>query len=1368
MWRGRGDDIGTAVSDMDEQEHGMASAPVEASISEVCMEQTAVKRTDSVQQARIIDAPTDDDVLVVAGAGSGKTYTMQRRITTLIERGVPAERIAGLTFTRKAAGELQQRVSQAVADMGSASWLKPTICTYDSFFRALVSQYGLLVGMDPNLQPLSAAGARQLMSDVLADTIDDMIAGGYLGGVGGDGSGGSDDASGEGDGQRRYPSWSGLCADALQLAADMASNMIGEGCEDMRAAVTRLRAWNDTYLAWLNQAIGSQVPSGSSRDIGPMLLAKHDALLEVLHDKRVEQCVNLRQTAQYRQALLILVEAFEQRKRERGVAQFSDFTIAAYQLVTRLPAIGQTYRERYSHVFLDEYQDTSTTQATVLSKLFHVPGNRETSSAVTAVGDPFQAIYAWRGASPGAFRMFLRDFEMPHARPYSLSQTRRNDHMVLDVANAVTAVLRSTPSRASSAALKEVDVPELSVWQEGDFQAGQGSVGVLRYSTLGQQIDGVVRFACDVVARYHTDDEGGQAAQAGSGEPAVAILFRSKTDMQRYADALELAGLRTTVVGRSQLLEQPSVRDVLALLRMVSDHTNSAAALRLLATPRFAMNGDDLRIVADTARRLDLERRFQGLVDAGLVSAADGREYSWSERKAAVREHAQSVPPVVLLTDVLLRDDVDELLAHTAMSPAGRQAVVRAASMIRRVHDVVGRPVGQVMREAIAALDADVDVMVAQAVQSPGTLHDPLQAQAALRSLLALVDTYGNELSGQGLSVSLAGFLAWLDADDALSQDEVPTLDGSTDVVLMTVHQSKGLEWNAVAVVDMDKDHFPPKRSGTRIDMDENHPGGWRDGRWEAPRYRELAQHSWISDAVLVPTPVRVDAGILPALPPTFLDSGDARVDEIGAMMFGPIRTKDGVPLDEDGEAVNEDACALSQAEEYGRRAHADERRLLYVALTRARHEVLVTCCASRSLQLTPQSRGKTQPSVFWQEINDIVRGVQGVMCDCQGVDVAREPDADAPSLCGRGVALPSMALVGQQAQHWAQCLVEDAWVGPMGTVARACEELPWPCPMSDAVGTLLRDAAMAVGRASSQGNAAADGGGDADDMDNAGPLTSLALRLCANDDVMDAYGDEASVRRRVRERGLHIVSAGRQNVTALQARTGQLSDEQSDEYWRAVVRPIPRIASPLAQAGTRFHDWAERFVLADCDAGEQTEGGVGTVSRASMLAQLQADEEAAAQGQTTVQPRELAWRRRLAQSRWARRVPVWAERQIVTCVRELDDAVVVGKLDAVFAGGLGEHTTDDEHGALYTIVDWKTGRKPRDPEDVARKLAQLDWYRLLLARMEGVPLHRIDATLYYVSEEREADRELHALAKTEREILDELADGIAAPDDND
>ena len=125
--------------------------------------------------------------------------------------------------------------------------------------------------------------------------------------------------------------------------------------------------------------------------------AKLDDRAEHLHARCTYHCGALLETTRKRDILLQLVEAYAQAKRERNMAEFSDFTIAAYQLIERFPSIGERTRRRYSHVLLDEYQDTSTTQAALLAALFHVDASQR--SAVNAVGDPFQSIYAWRGAS---------------------------------------------------------------------------------------------------------------------------------------------------------------------------------------------------------------------------------------------------------------------------------------------------------------------------------------------------------------------------------------------------------------------------------------------------------------------------------------------------------------------------------------------------------------------------------------------------------------------------------------------------------------------------------------------------------------------------------------------------------------------------------------------------------------------------------------------------------------------------------------------------------------------------------------------------------------------------------------------------------
>ncbi len=185
--------------------------------------------------------------------------------------------------------------------------------------------------------------------------------------------------------------------------------------------------------------------------------------------------------------------------------------------------------------------------------------------------------------------------------------------------------------------------------------------------------------------------------------------------------------------------------------------------------------------------------------------------------------------------------------------------------------------------------------------------------------------------------------------------------DVPVDVVLMTVHQSKWLEWDAVAVVDMRACTFP-RTQGDQLDIETLPESGddeiiaTHEGEWRPPEYLERA-HTWLSDPAAGPVPVRVDAGILPRVPRMMapgadpLDALDAieSAEELEDEVFGELR---GVQV-ELREAGEDDArrWALTQEEEYGRMAHADERLLMYVALTRARSEALTpgSCRASRA-----------------------------------------------------------------------------------------------------------------------------------------------------------------------------------------------------------------------------------------------------------------------------------------------------------------------------------------------------------------------------------------------------------------------------------
>ena len=197
------------------------------------------KFTDSPEQAAVIQAPSYEDVVVVAGAAPAN-YTMTRRIITLIDQGISPEKILGLTFTRKAASELLSRVSAAVtrnqAGRGTrVAFLKPEVSTYDAFFQTIVRQYGLLVGFDQNTQPLSEAGALQLIHTVLDKHMDQLMA---------------FDQGGDELGK-----FSTIAGNVFTLSNAIAGAMIGSDCTSFDEAVERVRAWDKAFVAQVAKAL---------------------------------------------------------------------------------------------------------------------------------------------------------------------------------------------------------------------------------------------------------------------------------------------------------------------------------------------------------------------------------------------------------------------------------------------------------------------------------------------------------------------------------------------------------------------------------------------------------------------------------------------------------------------------------------------------------------------------------------------------------------------------------------------------------------------------------------------------------------------------------------------------------------------------------------------------------------------------------------------------------------------------------------------------------------------------------------------------------------------------------------------------------
>lgn len=1409
---------------------------------------SAVKSTPnsgpSLEQKNVIEAPINQDVLIVAGAGSGKTYTMTRRVIHLIKSKVPPESILGLTFTNKAAAELLSRVSAEVSASGAngaKSFLKPEVMTYDAFFQSIVRRYGLLVGFNQNTMPLSDAGAMEIIKSII---------GKYL-----------DNPQNNAKNLSKLYNFDTLCADVINLCAEISCSMIGVDsvgatCSSVPQAVQKIREWNNEFAKHLKNVIADRkvesplsakapaIPKYkkvkktagmSEQDVEKASAEKFKDACKSYEkywdDSCLQFCINLYNACLKRDILLDLVLQFDAEKKRVNMAQFSDFTIAAYYLVTHFPSICAQYRNQYSQVLLDEYQDTSTTQAMLINTLFYgdfdaAEGNR---THVMAVGDPFQAIYSFRGASTGAFCKFEQDFNISAQNKYSLTVTRRNSLFILKVANALTEPMRAengdTSTQNASRRFSSIDDREVQVETlKPKEDAPNGTVCALFMPNQGEEIDAVVRFAKKIVEKYGENPL----------EPQLAILFRSKAKMPQYAQKLEDAGIRTSIVGYSSIIEKPAVKDVLSLLRVIQDHSDSNSLMRLLATPRFALSTADLSALASIANSANTEYLYNVYASAGLVEEGLPRS-QWDSAVRNLRNKANSgevsaqvinIYGGVYLADLIMRDfgasgDSGKSAAagdfgdywvsqmREKLSAHAFAAVSRLSKILNKVDRVQRNSLTSVMQSAVEALNVDIDSAVGAALKYKDFSNQTMlnDMHNVLDSLNAIVETYVQEM-GEWQDVSLRGLISWIDSAKTLDSQASITEQNSAQVVLMTVHQSKGLQWPAVAVVGLNEGAFPSNQ-GDSLKIDDN---------------GQASARIPIEFAASVPSALRVDANILPHFPHAVtrteamhpekamqdLDSvqkifDEIKPDRIKALcdFAQAVEEVDSGSADsgsaDSGDFLSEetrrvynayksqqsvDFMPFTQSEERGIQLHMDERHLMYVALTRAKFAALLTGSANSGD--SGENGRKRAASVFLKESMEAIKSLNGVIevkrCEAENAgDSADSGDSSNSDDSSEDVS--SEDVFGFIAGDLANEFAEDFGKIKVQSDSHTKESvLEWPCALSEDVENALQESAKLVKSEDFNGDFDGDFDGKSSLISSQKSLYSRAKAFVQDADLTAQNAGDYSLED-LAKKVEKISNGSRLNVTSLQKISKVEPDANANASARAndrvynnllaCIRPIPSVSSMDANLGTKFHAWAQQFVdsavpSSACECAKwQSVVESGTLldeqfvpqTRKDLLYEFNQSRKNAyfANDLAKSQDAQLdEWKQRLIESRWAKRVPLAAEMPILMQIdnAEFANRIINGTLDAVFAGGLDAN----DESKLYTIVDWKTGKRPKSAEDIRLKLEQLDWYRLLLARATNVDLSCIDATLYYVSEASAENREIHALCKTRDEILSEAS----------
>jgi DNA helicase-2/ATP-dependent DNA helicase PcrA len=549
--------------------------------------------------------------------------------------------------------------------------------------------------------------------------------------------------------------------------------------------------------------------------VGLWLTAEHDAL-----PGRINAAVRkIITTQRAREQLLPLVSRYAAAKAAREVLDHGDQVALAARIASRHPEVGAAERARYQVVLLDEYQDTSHAQLVLLRSLF---GG---GHPVTAVGDPCQSIYGWRGASAGNLRRFTADFPVvARVRPFGasassgpapvlqLSTSFRNSARVLDAAAAIQTELR----------YEAPDVPRLT---SAPDRAERGAVSCALLDTILDEAEWVADRAAALLAGGRGIAPDGQpwpeGLAAGVRPSDIAVLCRKRSQFVPLRHALEARGIPVEVVGLGGLLAVPEVQDVVCTLRVLHDAGASDALARLLTGPRLRIGPRDLVALGRRARAL-------------ASGEGDGRAVT---RAATVEQDAQdalaeAVTDLTAETGSLV-EALDDLGEPAAYSRAGYTRMHALAGELRRLRAHIGRPLADLTAEAERVLGLDIEVAA-----RPGV--DPVAARADLDAFTDVADAF----TGEGAEPTLGAFLAYL---TAAQQEEFGLETGrvgdSDSVKLLTAHAAKGLQWPAVFV-----------------------PGLAMGERSQVFPARPRVSTRWTDNPRLIPFGLRGDAGDLPEL----------------------------------------------------------------------------------------------------------------------------------------------------------------------------------------------------------------------------------------------------------------------------------------------------------------------------------------------------------------------------------------------------------------------------------------------------------------------------------------------------------------------
>jgi ATP-dependent exoDNAse (exonuclease V) beta subunit len=736
------------------------------------------ERQPTPEQRAAIEAK-GSEALVEAGAGTGKTGVIVDRYCRLAcEQNVSPDSILAFTFTDKAAAELRQRIRAEVerrAESGSerARKLMPAlggswVTTIHGFCNRLLSAHPVAVGIDPRFRVLDAPEAERAAVEAFDEALEAFLAGGDrerentvaafdIAGLRGIVLGTHAELRSRGEGEPRLPEQPEPDVPAaLRHAAEVATESIGELKPGSASHELLERA-----LALLERATSvpglSEIAALRTTSRAKPMAAYREAI-EAAVSRVAEAGEGGLAYRHVAELLRMFSERFALAKARRAGIDFEDLQLLAVRLLERTET-GAAYRSRFSHLLVDEFQDTNRLQLRLIEAL------RGPGAQLMTVGDELQSIYGFRHADLDVFRERRQAIEVSStAEAIPLSGNFRSRPEVIGAVNAIGerllddyAPLRvgarpSLPRPPGDGPAVEMLLTGRDGWADEEIRLDPTTDGRTPANQLAE-----ARF---LASRLR------ELADQGVDRGAMVVLLRAFTRLDAHEDSLERAGLRPYVVGGRGYWSQQQVADVCALLATICNPLDDQALLGALASPACGVAPDTLWLLrAAAGRGRHLWPAVEQAVGLGEVEGVD------AERLAQI--------PAAELT--LLRT-----FAEKAAELRSRATSLSLAGLIDAAVTGTGYDLAVLMRPAGEARFANV------------------------RKLMRLATEFerseGRDLRG------LLDFLAARADADADAQ-AATALEGHDGVRIMTIHSAKGLEFDVVAIPHLSRGLLPPSRT---------------------------------------------------------------------------------------------------------------------------------------------------------------------------------------------------------------------------------------------------------------------------------------------------------------------------------------------------------------------------------------------------------------------------------------------------------------------------------------------------------------------------------------------------------------------------